>query len=73
MHCEFVIHKINLICIPSAICTVIGSLKGPLPTELTAATLTLYTVPNTRSFKYRLYTEVEVSIGFINRATQSRG
>ena len=24
-------------------------------------------------YKYRLYTEVEVSMGFINRATQSRG
>ena len=25
------------------------------------------------AMKYRLYTEVEVSMGFINRATQSRG
>ena len=25
------------------------------------------------TIKYRLYTEVEVSMGFINRATQSRG
>ena len=40
-------YGINL---PIPISTTIGLLKGPLPTELTAATLMLYSVPNTKSF-----------------------
>ena len=46
----------------SPIFTKIESLNGPLPTELTAATLMLYTVPNTSSFTYIFFIRILYSM-----------